>query len=334
MLTCLLGSLLLLPIGVPDHLDIHAANKKLGRGVNIGNCLEAPQEGAWGVRLREEYFKLIKEGGFDTIRLPTNWAAHADTKAPYKLDEAFLARVDWAVNQALANKLNIILNIHHYHGLDSNPDAHQERFLAIWEQLAAHFQSRPNEVYFELYNEPHDKLTEAKWNDLIPKVLGVIRKTNPTRPVIVGPGQWNAIRALPKLQLPESDRNLIVTVHCYDPFQFTHQGASWAKGSDQWKGTKWTGTEKEQGTLRQSLERAAKWAKDHDRPLFLGEFGAYSGADMESRVRWTRFLAREAERLGFSWAYWEFAAGFGVYDPRAKAWREPLKAALLENQAP
>ena len=28
--------------------------------------------------------------------------------------------------------------------------------------------------------------------------------------------------------LPSKDDNLIVTVHCYDPFYFTHQGASWA----------------------------------------------------------------------------------------------------------
>jgi endoglucanase len=77
------------------------------------------------------------------------------------------------------------------------------------------------------------------------------------------------------------------------------------------------------------LEKAAAWAKAHARPLFLGEFGAYQAADMDSRARWTRFVTREAERLGFSWAYWEFCAGFGAYDPQADVWREALKAALL-----
>ncbi|HBI42357.1 MAG TPA: endoglucanase, partial [Planctomycetales bacterium] len=76
-------------------------------------------------------------------------------------------------------------------------------------------------------NEPHNKLTEAKWNEVIPPVLAEVRKTNPTRPVIVGPAMWNGIGSLRKLKLPD-DPNLIVTVHYYSPFEFTHQGAEFA----------------------------------------------------------------------------------------------------------
>jgi endoglucanase len=307
---------------------IHAANKKLGRGINLGNALEAPKEGEWGVKLTSSYFKTIKEAGFDTVRLPVRWSAHAQTDAPYTIDVKFVERIDWAVDQALTNKLNIVVNVHHYE-VDANPEKHLPRLVGIWEQIAARYKDRPGGVYFELFNEPHDKLTEAQWNAAVPRLLAAVRKTNPARPVIVGPGQWNAIRALDKLELPE-DRNLIVTVHCYDPFEFTHQGASWVKGSDKWKGRKWSGTETEEAAIRKSLGQAAAWAKKHDRPLFLGEFGAYQDADLESRARWTRFVAREAERLGFSWAYWEFCSGFGAYDAKAEAWREPLKTALLK----
>src|SRR5262249_51370499 len=156
-------------------------------------------------------------------------------------------------DQALANKLNIIVNVHHYDEMDADPDKQQARLVALWEQIAARYKDRPAGVYFELLNEPHDKLTEARWNAAIPALLAAVRKTNPTRPVIVGPGQWNGIRALDKLELPRDDRNLIVTVHCYDPFEFTHQGASWVKGSEQWKGRKWTGTEEEQAALRKQF---------------------------------------------------------------------------------
>jgi endoglucanase len=310
--------------------DIHAANKTLGRGINLGNALEAPKEGEWGVTLKAEYFKAIKEAGFDTVRLPVRWSAHAKAEAPYTIDAKFAERVDWAVDQALDNKLNIIVNVHHYGEMDAEPDKHLPRLVGLWEQIAARYKGRPAAVYFELLNEPHDKLTEAKWNAALVEVLAAVRKTNPTRPVLVGPGQWNAVRALDKLELPKEDRNLILTVHCYDPFEFTHQGAPWVKGADKWKGRKWAGTDAEQAALRATLDKAAAWAKEHDRPVFLGEFGVYQEADTESRARWTHFMVRETERRGFSWVYWEFCSGFGAYDPKAEKWREALKSALLE----
>src|SRR6476619_6215118 len=77
--------------------DIHAANKKLGRGINLGNALEAPKEGEWGVKLKAEYFKTIKEAGFQSVRLPVRWSAHAKTDAPYAIDVKFAERMDWAI---------------------------------------------------------------------------------------------------------------------------------------------------------------------------------------------------------------------------------------------
>jgi endoglucanase len=309
--------------------DSAAVNKKLGRGISLGNALEAPNEGAWGVKLKAEYFTAIKNAGFATVRLPVRWSAHAKTDASYTIDPVFAERVDWAIDQALKNQLNIIVNVHHYDQMDAVPDEHLPRLEALWGQIAARYKDRPSQVVFELLNEPHDKLTDAKWNAAIPKLLAAVRVTNPTRSVIVGPTSWNAIRALDKLELPESDRHLILTVHYYDPFQFTHQGASWVKGSSAWKGKKWSGTEAEMADVRKAFAKAATWAKAHERPVFLGEFGAYQGADMESRARWTSFVAREAEKHGFSWAYWEFCSGFGAYNPQTDTWREPLKSALV-----
>ena len=310
--------------------EIFAANKKLGRGINLGNALEAPKEGAWGVTLKAGYFNAIRDAGFNSVRLPVKWSAHAAKDAPYAIEPKFAERVDWCVDQALANKLNIVLDLHHYGEMDADPDGHLPRLAALWEQIAKRYADRPASVYFELLNEPHDKLTPERWNASIPKLLAAVRKTNPTRPVIVGPANWNGIRALDTLQLPD-DRNLILTVHFYDPFQFTHQGASFVKDAAKWKGRQWTGTDAEQDTIRKAFAKTAEWAKKRNLPVFLGEFGTYQEADVESRARWTRFVVAEAERLGFSWSYWEFCSGFGAYDPKAEAWRKPLLEALLDK---
>jgi endoglucanase len=313
----------------PEPPSIHDMNKKLGRGINLGNALEGPNEGAWGVTLKAEYFQAIKKAGFDSVRLPVRWSAHAKATEPFTLDEPFAKRVDWAIEQALANKLNIIVNVHHYDEMDKEPEKHLARLLGLWQQIAARYKDRPAGVFFELYNEPHGELDSGKWNIFLPHLLRAVRKTNPTRPIIVGPGHWNAVQFLDKLKLPEFERNLIVTVHYYGPFEFTHQGAPWVQGSAKWKGRKWTGTAEEVKALRQELEKAAAWGKTHDRPIFLGEFGAYQEADMASRAKWTEAVVQEAQRLGFSWAYWEFCAGFGAYDPKTDTWRAPLKKALL-----
>ena len=307
--------------------NIFAANKKLGRGINLGNALDGQNE---GVTLKPEYFRAIKEAGFETVRLPIKWSAHAGTKLPYIIDPKFAERVDWAVDQATTNGLNIILNVHNYSEIDAQPAKHLPRLMAIWKQIATRYKDKPANVYFELLNEPNDKLSEATWNAAIPVLLAAVRNTNPARPVIVGPAYWNGISALDKLKLPP-DKNLILTVHFYDPLKFTHQAAPWMENSGEWKGTQWSGTEEEQAAVRASLNKAAAWAKRRRIPVFLGEFGAYQEADIDSRVRWTRFVAREAEKRGFSWAYWEFCAGFGAYNPQTDKWRSRLKGALLRS---
>jgi aryl-phospho-beta-D-glucosidase BglC (GH1 family) len=303
------------------------------RGMNLGNALEAPREGEWGVTLEESYFEQIAAAGFDTIRLPVRWSAHAEAKAPYKIDEAFFQRVDWAVEQALSRKLKLVLNVHHYDELLINLEQHRPRLLALWEQIAARYQDRSPNLAFEIYNEPHLPLTAEQWNPLAAEILAVIRRTNPTRTIVVGPVSWNAISALPSLVLPERDRNIVVTYHYYDPYVFTHQGASFATAeARQTHNRPWQGTKLEQWAVRRSFDAALEWSVQHERPLFMGEFGVYEKADMESRVRWTRFLAEEAAKRKIGYAYWEFCSGFGAFDKQQNRWKEPLKAALLSAE--
>lgn len=303
-------------------------NRRLGRGVNLGNALEAPKEGEWGVTLEEGFFKTIKDGGFDSIRVPIRWNAHADAETPYTIAPAFFERVDWVVENALQQGLVVILDFHHYLELMEDPQEHQARFLSIWDQVARRYQQAPDSVYFELLNEPNGNIS-GDWNDILNEAIQVVRASNPRRTIIVGPVNWNSISSLDTLELPEQDRNLIVTFHYYQPFSFTHQGAEWAENSDAWLGTTWTGTRTEKFGIDRELDMAMRWADQYSRPLFMGEFGAYNKADMDSRALWTSYMARAAEQRRFSWAYWEFCAGFGVYDKAAQKWVEPLHLALV-----
>ncbi|MBO3839826.1 MAG: glycoside hydrolase family 5 protein [Thermoproteota archaeon] len=308
-----------------------ATSLRMRRGINIGNALEAPQEGAWGVYIEDEYFRIIKEAGFDTVRIPIRWSVHAESYPPYRIYEDFFQRVDHVVSKALEQNLITIINIHHYEEIMYNPEYHRERFIAIWRQIAEHYKDYPETLCFELLNEPSYNLVDRIWNELVAETVRVIRESNPTRKIIIGPTRWNSVYKLEALKLPE-DENIIVTFHFYTPFEFTHQGAEWVSPSPP-TGKKWIGTEDEKKQIRDELDIAVKWAGKHGNiTLFMGEFGAYGKADMDSRIRWTSFVVKEAEKRNIAWCYWEFCSGFGAYDPVTKKWREGLLNALTSSK--
>lgn len=317
-------------VGAESEPGIFEKSAWLGRGINLGNALEAPAEGQWGVVLEEEYFKIIKEAGFDSIRIPIKFSAHALKEEPYTIDKEFFERVDWAVKNALFRDFTVIVDLHHYDEIYEDPAAHKARFVALWGQIAEHYKDCPEKVFFELLNEPCRNLSDDIWNDLIAEALKVVRKTNPERAVIVGPTHWNNIRKLEKLKVPAGDQNIIVTYHYYEPMELTHQGASWVgESAESWLGTKWVGSKSEKAEIEKMFDIVEQWSKKNSRPMFMGEFGTYNKAEMASRIRWTSFVADAARKRKFTMAYWEFCAGFGAYDKENKQWREGLKNALL-----
>ena len=436
---------------------------ELARGINFGNMLEAPFEGAWGLTAEEEYFDRLVEAGIDHVRLPISWTYHANEFYPFTIDEIFFSRVDELVLQATSRGLKIIVNVHHYDELNAAPLLEWDRALAIWEQIATRYQDTSNDlVAFEILNEPHGAFTEQPqlWEDFMDDALAIIRATNPIRTVLVGPVNYGSIAGLSSFN-PPNDANLAVSVHYYEPFEFTHQGATWIDPTpplgvfwsphkkvlgNGWQNWSWdtTMTSKSVGvevkwnegwagfrvhndngnadatevvftcnraeTIRvraqradgtgeevvvntkagyhfyvvpvsgtptspitdvffmnataepkpafvirhlglpangsfnrmltsgtsailADMQRAADWGQANGFPVHVGEFGAFSTGNVTARTNWTRLVRAHAERVGLGWAYWEFGAGFGVYDPDKSRWR-PLIQALRPGFKP
>jgi len=111
-------------------------------------------------------------------------------------------------------------------------------------------------------------------------------------------------------------------------FPFTHQGAPWTDRKDK-LGVPWEGTRADRAALARDFDKARTWATRHHRPLYLGEFGAYEMADMPARALWTDAVTREAERRGWSWAYWQFDGDFIVFDMKKQDWVAPIRDALV-----
>ncbi len=314
---------------------MHQLNASFGRGINFGNMLDAPSEGDWGLRVSDEFIDLVGKGGVtNSVRLPVRWSNHASRDAAAVIDPIFFARVDEVLDKLLARGVTVILNMHHYRQLDGDapdtdfsvkPAVLKARFLAMWKQIAERYAGRSEDrLIFELYNEAHGRL-EPDWNDLVSRAVRVVRKSNPNRAIVVGPARWNSVDALASLVLP-ADPNLILTVHTYEPFEFTHQGATWVSPM------KPTGQDccspGQLARMTAVLDKTVREATRLGYPCFIGEFGVYEKAPDAARLRYAREMRDAMESRGLPWFWWELAAGFGVYDPKAHRFKQGLRDAL------
>jgi len=299
---------------------------QMARGVNIIGYDPYWQDGGKG-NYTEDHFRKIHEAGFSTVRAVLFTRDHINTDG--RLSDTWLKKLDWVVDTATANHLNVILDEHDFESCSEDSGKCLTFLKNVWGQLAERYKDRPNTVLFELLNEPHDKIDADTWNAMIPQVLAIVRASNPERNVIVGPTHWNSRNDLPLLNLPESDRHLIVTFHYYDPFNFTHQGASWAPPEIEAGHDIPFGTPAEIAQVNADFDQVKAWSAAHNRPIFLGEFGAYDKAAMTDRVLWTSTVARSAENHGFAFAYWQFSSDFILYDFKKQQWVEPILNALI-----
>jgi len=309
---------------VMDPFDQIAAMK---RGVNI-----IGYDPIWDnfdkARFHERHFQRIHDGGFQTVRVNLQAFSHMD--AQNQLDPAWLKTLDWVVKNALANNLNVILDEHDYEFCAHDADACRTKLIAFWQQVAPIYADAPPAVLFEILNEPNGQFNVARWNALLAEVLAVVRKTNPTRNVVIGGAMWNSPMPviLKQLELPADDRHIIVTVHYYLPMNFTHQGASWSPATKNLSGVTW-GADAEKQRVVADFAAVQKWACAQNRPILLGEFGAYDKGPLESRVAYTSWVARTAESMGWAWTYWQFDSNFIAYDMEKDAWFEPIRKALV-----
>ena len=309
--------------------------QSLKRGINMGNMLDAPREGDWGVKFDPSYVGLVA-GPFQTVRVPVRWSNHAAKTADATIDEEFARRVDQVVDAFLAKGMYVILDVHHYtqitgdkphpNEFEVDPAVLDQRLVNMWKQIAARYKDRSPKLLFELLNEPHGRLNGEPWNQLAPQVLAAVRQTNPTRTVLIGPGEWNAITELPKLRVPR-DRNVIVSIHNYDPFPFTHQGVEWMP---QFPVGPTCCSPKDRAAITNALDMAVRWNQQSGYPVHLGEFGTYEKVDTKSRAEYARIVRDEAEKRGIGWTYWNFSSDFGAYATKTGTWIEPIRRALLD----
>ena len=297
------------------------------RGVNLGNALEAPNEGEWGYRIELEHLDTIAAAGFDGVRLPVRWDIHADSAPPYAIEPDFLRRIDEIIEHALELGLVIQLDLHHYERLISEPERHRERFRGLWAQIARRYRRAPAGLVFEPFNEPNgDHWTGVRLRMLQADVLAVIRRHSPERLVVLGGPNWSSIDGLNHWTAP-ADPHTALSVHYYEPYELTHHRAEWLEEPPEFARA-W-GSEADRQALAARAEHAAQWARAHGLSLQLGEFGINRSVSLSQRAAWTRAVREAFEAKGAGWCVWDFAGAFPIWDRESGAFIPEMVDALL-----
>ncbi|MCK1410688.1 cellulase family glycosylhydrolase [Bradyrhizobium sp. 76] len=297
---------------------------KLGRGINILGY-DGIWEGGQNAPFRLDNLIAIKKAGFAHARI--NFFGFKFMGPGNVLDEIVLRRLDAVIEEILARKLVPIVDEHDTHLCQRDVSECAEKLKAFWRQIAERYAGKYPALVFEVLNEPGGEMTSAGWNSLLNECLGIIRRTNLERPVIAAVLNTDEI-PVDELVLPAEDRHLIVTFHYYAPIRFTHQGAPWSPTFSRIGPLDW-GSPEDEAKAAADFRKMSLWADKEHRPVYVGEFGVYERAPFDSRQRYLSFVARSADRLGWSWAYWQFDHDFAAFDSERQSWKPGILRALM-----
>jgi len=205
-------------------------------------------------------------------------------------------------------------------------------------------------------NEPVFEADPAAWLPIQERLLAAIRAVAPEHTLIATGALWSSRETLLEMT-PLDDPNLVYDFHFYEPFVFTHQGATWTWDAVQTMrdipypsspdavravvetlrgeardAVRYYGEERWDGaTVEAEIKRVADWAAQHDVRVICTEFGVYSlYAPDADRALWLHDTRTAFEKYGIGWAMWEYDDSFGLVIPTGKTpLVDPAVAAAL-----
>lgn len=329
----------------PDQLAFTRA-QHLAHGINTSIWF-AQSPGNYSIeRLRTfttpDDLALIHRLGFDHIRLSIDPVPLLAAFQAGSVPGPFVQQLDSTVKFANAQGLAVILDIHPestYKATLFQGDDGVQRFAALWRTLATHYASTdPDLVFFEIMNEP-EQSDRYRWQGIENFVAHQIRNVAPHHTIIASAAHWDGLEDLLQTQ-PLGLSNIIYTFHDYEPFPFTHQGATWTDprvrplrdvpypsspqavaknllqeptldgqffieqyGLDQWDAKRVDAT----------VKFADLWSQKYHAPVYCGEFGVHIPvADPAMRAQWIHDMRVAFEHYHIGWAMWDYQTNFGV----------------------
>ncbi|WP_297946221.1 cellulase family glycosylhydrolase [uncultured Fibrobacter sp.] len=338
-----------------DYSKGRAMNARLGKGINLGNSWDGDNrnclDDCWSNPIEDGDFKIIKEAGFNSIRLPVRWQRNSNYET-HTVDPEILAGVKEDVTLAINEGLVVLLDFHHYVELNSFGggahrgksdtialfQAEKEHFVRLWSQIATEFNAFPDSmIAFDILNEPTIPNKDLV-NDVLLSAYEAIRAAAPGKTIMFESFLAAKFAELAILKLP-ADGNIIYSGHYYEPYTFSHQGHGYDCKGDAAYANK--AASDFMGFAKLGMQLYPDVSGTDFIPMNVGEFGIAGqtnwscGKDApsdEAKARWAKETVAAAQKYNMSFHYWGFTyvGGFEAYDRKGKAWYPGFPNALIQ----
>ena len=298
------------------------------KGVNLGGWLSQC------VHTKEHYDSFItrkdienlSKWNVDHVRVPVDYNLVEDAEGNY-LEEGF-AYIQSAIDWCREYGLNMVLDLHKTFGYSFDEgenevgffdnEAYQERFYRLWDQFTTRFAKNDDMLAFELLNEVTAREYNEVWTKIALKAIELIRKQAPNIKILIGGYYNNSVVAVPDLPVID-DKNVIYNFHCYDPLNFTHQGASWLKDMPLDFRMKFEDSGVSEEYFEELFAPALRTAEERGKILYCGEYGCIDKMEEKYAFQWYRCIHKIFKKYGIGSAAWSYKKmDFGLTDDTRK----------------
>ena len=311
----------------------------------------------------EDDAQFIAELGMNHVRLPLNYRHFENDDEPFVYRDTAFERLDKALDWCERHGLYAILDLHAVQGWQNN-DWHcdnssrhtlfwkhkqfQDRFVALWRALAERYSDRAVVAGYNLMNEPITNVWRGRFsrqytpdweklNKIYRRTVTAIREVD-AKHIIFLEGDGYSTR-FSELEPPFAE-NLVYSSHNYIAcgLSGSYPGIPenyWVNDKDEIHKKRW---DKETQQKEFFGAEGSVFAKKHNVPLWVSEFGSAYNGPIERKPDRLRSLDDQLDvfgQFGASWSIWTYK-DLGVMatltvDPESD-FAEILKPVLIKKE--
>lgn len=264
--------------------------------------------------IQEEDIKVIKELGFNCIRVPFSYRLIEDDENIFKYKEEGFKYIDKLIEWCKKYDIYIILDLHAAQG-SQNPDFHSDsegnaglwnkeiyrkRVVSLWRKIAERYKEERTIAGYDLLNEP----VTFKFNllyQLYIETTKAIREVDKNHLIFL---EGNFYASNFETISPPFEKNLVYNFHFYYPWLPLRPPENFS----------YPDRDCNKDKLEKIIKKYVEFSNKYNVPLICTEFGTWEWT--KGGGRWIEDCIDLFKKYNIHWIYWTYkqisSYGFGI----------------------